>query len=170
MHQAGRRQRASVSPRAFGHVVVGSCCRKQDITGIQSPVVKQSPLSCLGEWCEGWPGTGSCQMAQASLPCLPWAGALGAALASCSVPFVLCHWQLLIVPEDPALINMAPISLLPRLSLTLEQSPVLVCTGWKRGVCCSSARPWSILWSSTSTQSGAGSASSACCLCLEGKG
>lgn len=84
--------------------------------------------------------------AWAALPCLPWAGALGAALASCSVLFVLCCWRLLIVPGDPALINVTPTSLLPGLSLTLEQKQ-LCCFAQedhllygKGAVCCSSAR------------------------------
>lgn len=82
-------------------------------------------------------------MAQASLPCLPWAGTLGAALASCPVLFVLRRWQLLIVPGDPALINVTPISL--AVSYPGAEAVVLVCTGrpssvWKRDICCSSAR------------------------------
>lgn len=151
------------------------CCRKQDIRGIQGPVVKQSPWFWLGECCEGWPGTGSCWMAWAGLPYLPWVGALGAALALCSVLFVLRRWWLLIVPGDPALINVTPISLLPRLSLTLEQKQ-LCCflqehpLPYGKGVSavplpgsrafCGAAHPHS---------SGAGSGGSACSLCLEGK-
>lgn len=50
-------------------------------------------------------------MAQASLPCLPWVGTPGAALAPCPVLFVLRRWRLLIVPGDPALVHVTPISL-----------------------------------------------------------
>lgn len=119
-----------MSPQGcLGTLWLGPAAGSRISQGSQGPVVKQSLLSWLGEGCEGWPGTGSCGMARASLPCLPWAGTLGAALASCSVLFVLRRWWLLIVPGDAALIKVTPISLLPRCLLPWSRSS---CAGLHR--------------------------------------
>lgn len=127
-----------------GWALPGPAAGSRISQGSQGPVVEQSLLSWLGEGVRGlaW---------HQELPDGPGIAALltlGGNTGSCPgiLPCALCPAPLAaadIVPGDPALVNVTPISL--AVSYPGAEAVVLVCTGrpssvWRRDICCSSAR------------------------------